>query len=130
MEQKRGSQDRGVLNARLNRNNPNIRQARRNNKKPRKQAPTTQQAQPPQQVIPQSRPKTPNVKLDERVERMRQPSPSPAPAPPTPVEATTPFFQPPDMPTIMDYDPKTRAMIMAATYKLWLENPSILDGLG
>ena len=127
MERERGSQDRGVLNARLLRNNPNTRQQRRNNKKPRKQVPTTQQAQPPQQIIPEVKGMTPDVKLDERVERMRQPS-TPI-APPTPVEAT-PVFQPPDMPTIMDYDPKTRAMILAATYKLWLENPSILDGLG
>ena len=126
MEQKRGSQDRGVLNARLNRNKPILRRQRRDNKKPRKQAPTQQMAQPPQQVIPQASAKVPNSKLDERVERMRQPT---APlALPTPIQAT-PVFEPPDMPTIMDYDPKTRAMMLAATYKLWLENPSILDGL-
>ena len=71
-----GTQDRGVLNARLRANNPNVRKQRRNNQKPRKNLPTSQPAQMPkvQEPVTGRLQQMPDESLDARVERMRQPS--------------------------------------------------------
>ena len=119
-----GTQDRGVLNARLRANNPNVRKQRRNNQKPRKNLPTSQPAQMPkvQEPVTGRLKQMPDESLDARVERMRQPSTA-GPVEPTQVE--------PDkfagMPTIFDFDPKTRAMLIASVIREMQNNPELMN---
>lgn len=122
-----GTLDSGTVDARVRRNNPNVRQQRRNNKKPRKQAP---QVQPqgsaiPQTLAPRGAPLTPDANLDAQVDRMRQPS-----APPKALTPNQPHeLAGQGLPHFLDLDQKTRAMMLASFYKAWLLHPEILDGL-
>ena len=122
-----GSQDRGVLNARLRRNNPNVRQQRRANKKPRKQLPTAQPPQGPKvtQPVDGRQNLTLNESLDARVERMRQPSTGgPAFVPQTEEAQPNPYAS---LPTIFDFDPKTRAMFIASVIREMENNPELMN---
>ena len=116
--------DSNTLRARFQRNNANTRQTRRNNRKPRKQAPLVQPQQQAKMPTPVTGAQalTPDVSLDEQVERMRQSTSAPTS---TPTEATpeaNPFA---GVPTMSEVDPKTRAMMMAAILKEIINNPEL-----
>lgn len=130
-EEKAGSLNSNVLQARLRSYNPLVRSQRRGNKKPRKQLPTQQPPTPPKVDMPkvdvpnQSGLK-PNVSLDNRVERMRQPSPTPAPAPQMPVVEEDPYGAVMNiLPPFDSLDRVTQAQIRGFILKSMIQNPDL-----
>ena len=123
-----GTMDSGTVAARVRRNNPNVRNQRRDNKKPRKAPPTAQQPQQANIADPVTSDIQPtrDAALDAQVDRMRQPS-----APPIPAGLMAPAVDEAgiQMPNILDFDPKTRAMIMGSILKELLHHPELLDGM-
>ena len=119
--------DSNTLRARLRGNNPNVRQQRRANKKPRKAAPTVQPQNNMQigdPIVEYQQP-TRNQSLDMQVDRMRQPSPAPTGLTQEAVEPSITS----EFPDLMQMDPKTRAMIMGSILKEFMAHPELLDEL-
>ena len=124
-----GTMDTGVIDARRRANNPLTRNQRRKNKKPRKANPPTAQVTPPKALVnqaPATGKLTPNVGLDERVERMRQPG--------VPLirqdaisdseQAVPNFFQ--EIPDLKNLDRHTRTQMIGFAIRAMLQNPDLL----
>ena len=124
-----GTMDLGVIDARRRANNPLVRNQRRKNKKPAKSNPPTAQAGAPGKLADgalSNKGLTPNVSLDERVDRMRQPG-----VPVVRQEAISDSAQEvPDLfsliPDLADLDRHTRAQMIGFAIRSLIENPELM----
>lgn len=125
VDRPKGNLDSARIHSRRIAQNPSVREARRDNKKPRKALPPQGQATPPNLTLEDTVAQKVEAPRQERLERMREVVPQPkAPKMPSSLApATTTSMG--SMPRITSFNPEQQKLLKMLTLKAALESPEI-----
>jgi hypothetical protein len=125
VDRPKGNLDSARIHSRRIAQNPSVREARRDNKKPRKALPPQGQATPPSLTLEDTVEQKIEAPRQERLERMRQVVPQPkAPEMPSSL-APAPATSMSSMPRMASFTPEQQKLLKLLTLKAALESQEI-----
>jgi len=127
VDRPKGNLDSARMHSRRIAQNPSVREARRDNKKPRKALPPQGQPTPPKVPLEQNVREQGDVEQRARVDRMNQVSPQPQAPEMPPSLASAPPASMSTMPRIGSFTPEQQKLLKMLALKAALESPELGD---